>query len=288
MLVQPVDDTDTAFPHAYRRAQETARTVGLAVVYECDDKQAIGSQVLFSDNEILASNASISITTDVAESSTSIIHSRVNCNLQFDSLNTRIFCEVINPNTRLAIFGAGDDVTPLLTVARSIGIESHIIDSRRSYLERFRETENVHYHDHGFDPSVVIDAPEHTAIVIMSHNFELDKRFLTSALATDCAYIGVMGSRKRTLRMLAELGREEACARIKFPIGLDLGAESPEEIALSVCSEILAFFRKASGKPLSSVNGPIHQRVDDAGVEQACSSERELRLPSCATGNLHE
>ncbi|MBX9695418.1 MAG: XdhC family protein [Cyanobacteria bacterium] len=289
VIVQTIDCSSSSFPQAYSLAQETGQPVGLATVYACDDKRLLGSQVLFIIDEVIASDTATSIVKAVVESSRNIIDSRSNCNLQLDRGKTRVFCEVIHPSARLAIFGAGDDVIPLINLARSIGIESHIIDTRRSYLERFRSTEICHHYDHDFDPSIIVNAPEYTAIVIMGHNFELDKRFLSSALETECGYIGVMGSRKRTMKMLAELGLEWASNRIRFPIGLDLGAESPEEIALSICSEILSFFRNASGKPLATLTGPIHQRVDAHETGDPSPSVEAFRLPSCVTGGeLHE
>jgi Xanthine and CO dehydrogenases maturation factor, XdhC/CoxF family len=287
ILVHPVSDSQTSFPRAFERAQKLGQTLVLATVYQCEDDSLIGSQVLFNQKEIFAGTASSAITNAVEENSRTILDSKINCNLQISS-GTRVFCEVIKPSLRLAIFGAGDDVEPLLSIARSIGLEPHLIDSRRSYLDRFRETEIVHQFESESNVSEILSSPEHTAIVIMSHNFELDKRFLTTVLESDCEYIGVMGSRKRTLKMLKELGRPQDSRRIKFPIGLDLGAETPEEIALSICSEILAFFRNTSGRPLSTMSGTIHHRVDDDHHEENKQFLQQNRQPICATGDLYE
>jgi xanthine/CO dehydrogenase XdhC/CoxF family maturation factor len=289
VLVQPVTDTGVNFPNAYRLAGKTGQTLGLATIYDCQDQQRIGTQVLFNQVEIIASTAANQISTSILEDCKTSLESAKNRTVLCEHSDTKVFLEIIKPSLRLAIFGAGDDVIPLLAIAHSVGIETHIVDSRRSYLERFSDTQSTQHFNQDFDAKILLEAASRTAIVIMSHNFELDKRFLTTALASECAYIGLMGSRKRTLKMLAELGREEDSVRIKFPIGLDLGADSPEEIALSICSEILSFFRNASGKPLSTLSGPIHQRpADEDESELLCASAQQTKLSACLTGSTHE
>lgn len=270
ILVQPLAHSKMAFPYAFQKAEELSQTLGIATVFECSDQSAIGTQILFSASDILCTSASAAITKFVAENCINWISKRSRCE-RYCFEDARVFVELVKPSTRLAIFGAGEDVVPLVAIARNVGFEPHIIDSRRSYLERFSESEKIHHFDSNFCLSERFDA-----IVIMSHSFELDKRFLVRALESNCEYIGVMGSRRRTEKLLAEIAIDNAAERIKFPIGLDLGADAPEEIALSICSELLAFFRNASGQPLSKTKGSIHQRAE------------ELRLTSCATGNQNE
>lgn len=281
ILVQPVTNQSSLFPYAFHMAEELAESLGLATVLESNSENLIGTQVLFSKNKILTGNSSRGITQFVSENLAEWISRKRRCEcFEFDG--TRVFVELVKPTARLAIFGAGEDVAPLVTIARTIGFEPHIIDSRRSYIERFEQSVAVHHYESDFQLPLEFDA-----IVVMSHNFELDKRFLSCALKSTCDYIGVMGSRKRTEKILTELQVREVPARIKYPIGLDLGADSPEEIALSICSEILAFFRCATGRSLCAISGHIHQKADKP-VTKVLSSVKELRLISCATGNQHE
>lgn len=105
ILVHPVTDSSISFPRVFERAQKAGQTLGLATIYQCDDENWIGSQVLFNRKELLASTASSDITSTIEELSTTILDSN-NCNLQLAS-GTKVFCELVNPNLRLAIYGAG-------------------------------------------------------------------------------------------------------------------------------------------------------------------------------------
>jgi len=82
---------------------------------------------------------------------------------------------------------------------------------------------------------------------------------------------------------LMELGAEKQRERIKFSVGLDIGVETPEEIALSICSEVLAFFREASGKPLNTVEGNIHHRIETETRYQ----NSEKRSAYCTMGDTN-
>lgn len=270
VLLQPVDYKNISFPLAFQIARENSKALGLATVIQSTDKAKLGSQIFFDDEKVLIT----SLPNMVAQAGTSTEDNQLTlCDLKntlhaerpysqyFARTDTTLFLEKIQTPLRLAIFGAGEDAQPLVAAARMIGLEPHIFDASQANLNRFMSRELVYLYD-GQEPppSVVTGAPQRTAIVIMSHNFELDKRYLASALTTDCSYIGIVGSRKRTLKLLDELGQTASAHRIRFPIGLDIGAETMEEIALSICSELLAFFRKTTGRPLTSMDGPVHSR----------------------------
>jgi xanthine/CO dehydrogenase XdhC/CoxF family maturation factor len=266
VFVQPINESICLFPVAVERVQETAREHVLATVFHSEECAHIGKQFLFDrEAQLVSSNAIVDCSSDklpgeIAQSIRRAIDSNCNQNFDIEFESTRVFFELIKPTIRLAIFGAGDDVIPLLNIANSVGLETHVIDSRPSYLDRFANQAHVYSYDRSFCSERVFTAPERTAAVVMSHNFELDKRFLSTVLNSCCAFIGVMGSRKRTHRLLSEIGAEIQSHKIRFPVGLDIGAETPEEIALSICSEVLAFFREASGQPLNKVMGTVHQR----------------------------
>ena len=108
---------------------------------------------------------------------------------------------------------------------------------------------------------------DRTAAVLMSHNFNYDRAVLQELLKTEVPYIGMLGPRKRFDKMQDEFAKdrlsfsEAQLDRVHSPIGLDLGAETPDEIALSIIAEIKAFFTKRTGSFLKDKSGPIHERV---------------------------
>lgn len=299
VLVQPLDCKNISYPLAFQIAREQNQTLGLATVVQSADTTRLGAQILFDDHKILATSLPGTVDDSYELFSTfesTSIHSNIQSQSKyFAYCDTTLFIEKIQPPLRLAIFGAGEDAEPLLAAARLIGLEPHIIDASRAHLDRFKGKELVHLFDgQGTAPSIIRGSVERTAIVIMSHNFDLDKSYLSTALATDCPYIGIVGSRKRTIKILDELGQTESAARIRFPIGLDIGAETAEEIALSICGEILSFFRKTTGRPLSSVDGPVHWRPAQDPIEQVLqieihsrvrTSSEQRTLTSCTISN---
>ncbi|MDZ4835698.1 MAG: XdhC family protein [Candidatus Melainabacteria bacterium] len=290
VLVQPVLPNQINFPTAFTDANKLGRQLILATVYNSETADMIGKKLLASGGRILNSELPPDIERHVAASLFAVERlDRHQCKT-YDEIATKVFFEIIKPNLRLVIFGAGDDVIPLIETAKSIGIEVRLSDSRRSYLDRHSERADVFQFSSGANNTTVykrdnqtpaaceikslnadeielalFDAPQRTAVVIMSHSFELDKRFLQLALEKNSAYLGVVGSRKRTEKLLTELNAMDASHRIHYPIGLDLGSETAKEIALSIVSEILAFFRNASGKPLCEVSGSVHEPRKENG-----------------------
>ncbi|MGB9415376.1 MAG: XdhC family protein, partial [Acidobacteriaceae bacterium] len=99
-----------------------------------------------------------------------------------------------------------------------------------------------------------------TAAIVMSHSFAQDTFFLESLLQHPLGYLGVLGARRRTLDLLARLGRDAMPPGLHAPAGLDIGAETPEQIALSILSEVQATFAKRRGGALRERDGSIHDR----------------------------
>ena len=180
-----------------------------------------------------------------------------------------VFIERIDPGIELIIFGAGYDVVPVAKLARELGWQVTVTDDCVAHLspKRFPVATCVLFADR----TAVIDQltiTERTAAVLMSHNFNYDRAVLQALLTTDVPYIGMLGPRKRFDRMRDEFDKagqffpEAAFDRVHSPIGLDLGAETPDEIALSIIAEVKTFFAKRSGGFLRDKSGPIHERLD--------------------------
>jgi xanthine dehydrogenase accessory factor len=183
----------------------------------------------------------------------------------------RVFVEVLLPPPRLLVCGAGHDAIPLLRQAASLGWRVTVADVRRPFLTRDRFPEAAAFID--ADPITVADAfaPDaRTSAVVMTHNYLRDIDYLRSLLGCGLAYLGVLGPRRRTDKMLAELaaaGVEPNAADrdvLHAPAGLDLGAEGPDEVAWSIVAEMLAVHRGRSGGPLRERTAPIHTPLEAA------------------------
>ncbi len=176
-----------------------------------------------------------------------------------------VFIEVVAPPLPLLVCGAGHDARPLVRLAHELGWWVTVADSRPAFAtrERFPEADEVvRVDDEEIPRAVRID--RQTFVVVMTHNFLHDRTILRGLLGTPARYIGLLGPRARTERLLRELASEGITladaqrSRLYGPVGLDLGAESPEEIALSIASEILAVQRGRGVTSLRSRPGPIH------------------------------
>lgn len=147
--------------------------------------------------------------------------------------------EVIRPQRGIVLYGAGLDVDPVVTLARQSGFHVDVVTTRAA-----------------------IDLAPYDAAVVMTHNFHRDVDILRNLLDSSIPYIGLLGPRSRGDELLAEVGAPRQ-PRIHSPIGLDLGAETPEEIALSIVAEIQAVLARRSARSLRELQTPIHEPVGD-------------------------
>ncbi|WP_018619797.1 XdhC family protein [Spirosoma luteum] len=179
-----------------------------------------------------------------------------------------VLIERIDPGIELVIFGAGYDTIPLTRLATEIGWSVTVTEDCIAHLapKRFPEATCLLYAN-ADDVTDTLSFTDRTAAVLMSHNYSYDLAVLTKLLSTDVPYIGMLGPRKRYDKMQIHWDRSgqrfdpSALKRVHSPIGLDLGAETPDEIALSILGEIKAFFSQRSAGFLTDRVGPIHERV---------------------------
>jgi len=174
---------------------------------------------------------------------------------------TDAFIEFIKPSISLIIAGAGNDAQPLAEMAYLLGWKVSVIDGRPTHASavRFPNANCVTVAKaNQFLQQCNIDS--RTAFVLMTHNYNYDLDVLNQLLDTNAAYIGTLGPKKKLIRMLDELNRNTAKneSRIHGPIGLDIGAETAEEIAVSIIAEIKSVFSGASAKKLKEKKQPIH------------------------------
>lgn len=176
-----------------------------------------------------------------------------------------VFHETLNPPPSLLIFGAGDDAQPLAQLAAPLGWAVTIADPRPAFatVARFPSAARVIVAPAA--ELVARVAPEPGALaVVMTHHYIHDVPLLRDLLPLNLPYLGLLGPRKRADRILADLARD-GCnptpaqrARLHAPIGLDLGAETPAEVALSILAEIRATLARRDARPLRERTRPIH------------------------------
>ncbi|WP_044894383.1 XdhC family protein [Bacillus alveayuensis] len=173
-----------------------------------------------------------------------------------------IFIDVNVPVYELVIFGAGHDAIPLSKFSLQLGFKTTVVDSRPAYAttERFPGAQIVLADADHYSKQLVIGP--RTYIVIMNHHIERDQASLEFALQTVSPYVGVLGPRSRCNKMLEALQLKDVPLKQMYnPIGLDIGAESSEEIALSILAEILAVRNRHAGGFLSKRKGIESSRI---------------------------
>ncbi len=185
-----------------------------------------------------------------------------------------IFVEPILPPADLYIFGAGHVAASLYQVARIAGFDITVIDDREAYAnrERFPEAQQIVAED--FDKAAAQLTPaESSYIVIVTRGHRDDMRMLRWAVQTPARYIGMIGSKRKTITIYKELQQEGLVPhlfdRVHAPVGLDIGAITPEEIAVSITAELIASRRKVE-RELPHMSW-FHRRIQDSEVEPKSS-----------------
>ena len=178
----------------------------------------------------------------------------------------RVFADVFGPPPRLFVYGAIDTADALCAAARAIGWRTIVADARGRFATRERLPNADEILVAWPEEALAQVAPDHTtAIVVLTHDDKFDLPLLTSALATDAYYIGAIGSRRnqeRRRERLLEAGLDEAdLDRISGPAGLDIGAHTPAETAVSMLAEIMAVRAGRDGGRLRDTSGRIHAEI---------------------------
>lgn len=184
---------------------------------------------------------------------------------------TPLFVDVTGPPPQLVLYGAGHDALPLAAQAHALGYDVHVIDPRPAYLTPARfPGAALHALDadalHAFTPG------GRAHLIVMNHHLDRDRLCLAHALHSDAPYVGVLGPRSRAETLLDDLKQEGVTftpaqlARLRAPVGLKLGAEAPEEVALSILGELMAWRRGYPGGFLTGHAGRIHDAETHAAA----------------------
>lgn len=180
-----------------------------------------------------------------------------------DGKSLEIFIELLHPEIHVVMLGHQYDVFPLVSLLKELGWRSTVVADPAKILPKLYKLADKIETPENFN-SILID--DHTAVLLMSHDLKTDKYNLPKALHTRASFIGMLGPKKRADRIFDELRdegikiNESDFKKIHAPVGLDIGALTPEEIALSIASEIRAAFAQRDGAALKWRKGPIHDR----------------------------
>ena len=188
---------------------------------------------------------------------------------QADGISMTAFIEFLQPPISLVVVGAGNDAVPMMQIADTLGWDVRIVDGRNTHArpERFVAACQVLVSK----PEAVLDQlsmDSRTVFVMMTHNYNYDLSMLKALLPTQTPYIGMLGPKKKLDRMLDELRQEgmklddAMLSKVHGPTGLEIGAETPEEIALSIIAEIQAVVEGKVGGMLKHKPDVIHARED--------------------------
>jgi xanthine dehydrogenase accessory factor len=192
-----------------------------------------------------------------------------------------IFVEPVLPPALLYLFGAGHVAVNVCKVAAIAGFEPIVVDDRTSYAtrERFPAAREIHALD--FDEAMrTLEPNENSYIVIVTRGHRDDMRILRWAVQTRACYIGMIGSKRKVIGIFKNLREEGLSAdlfeRVHAPVGLDIGAVTPEEIAVAIAAELIAFRRHAESElpHMSWFGKKQEQKADDASGAKIEAPER--------------
>jgi xanthine dehydrogenase accessory factor len=273
VLIEPIDPQNTRNPVELLRTTLLYDQVAvLATVYTIEGHSAlkIGDRLVLEGNGkvldyIPDAQLAAQILTDAREAARTEVSGTKSYLTSFYRVET--FFEVIRPSIHLLLFGGGYDAVPVARLAKSVGWRVTVTDDCVAHLapKRFPDADSV---VHALRNDVLTHLPinRYTAAVLISHNYKYDLAVVKQLLTTDIRYIGMLGPRKRGEKMLQELAGlgftlgKKQLSRLHNPVGLDIGAETPEEIALSIIAEVQARFAQRRGGSLKQKSGPIHER----------------------------
>jgi xanthine/CO dehydrogenase XdhC/CoxF family maturation factor len=269
VLIEPVIPDNDRNPVAlFEKLISRKEPVALATIFSNTAYQ--GEKLLLTaNNEVLTSLSNSRLNDLVKPELEKVFLTRKSevRSFSFENTSLEIFVELIQPSVSLMIFGGGFDARPVSQLAKSLGWDVTVTDECVAHIAPvfFPTADKLSLcHREFIDRDFKITP--FTACVLMSHNYEYDRDVLKKLLSSATPYIGILGPRKRFEKMLADFEAEgirvsaDDFHRIHSPIGLDIGAEAPDEIALSIVSEIQGKFSNRSGGFLKYRNAPIHHR----------------------------
>lgn len=270
ILIEPISPDSSNNPISQLEAFLKYENTGAhAIVFESESDQIlVGSKVALDDKgePQCATTLKDLFTSDLNQ----VVQNQKPIIKEYATAQGRIkvFMELIQPGIDLLIFGGGFDAKPVTELAHVLGWNVRVTDECVAHLVpiNFPLANELQSCKREFVDQEIKITP-FTAVVLMSHNLKYDEEVMRQIIGSDAPYIGILGPKKRADKIFKTLKEKyqieistEQIDKIHAPIGLDIGAETPDEIAISIISEIQAKFSNRSGGFIKYRTGPIHHR----------------------------
>ena len=261
VLIEPF--TETAPWQAVREAQSGQRPTVLAVAVA--PERLLGRAVALGDDGVQIGSIDAVVDPGVADCARALMRkggTRL-LTLRCGAEEVTVFVDAFPPQLRLFVLGATHTAIALCRLAKSVGFWVRVIDARSAFAtpERFPDVDEL---VHGWPADVLgdDDLDDYAYVVILTHDPKFDIPALTRTLRSRARYIGIIGSRgtqaRRRQRLLEDGFTAAELDRLRAPVGLDIGARTPEEIGVSILAEMLAVRSGRDGHALTHRQAPIH------------------------------
>lgn len=275
VLFEPINPNDNNNPvRLLRKAAALRQKSVLVTLFSLEDKknEQPGTCLLVEENGNISGNIPYSeLYSDIMENVHHAMQQQASLFKEYAVKNISVtaFIEFLQPSVSLVIIGAGNDAIPMMQIADTIGWEVRVADGRSTHAkpERFANACQVLVSK----PEKVLEQipiDQQTVFVMMTHNYNYDMAMLKALLERKVKYIGILGPKKKLNRMLDEIHDDgivltaEQLDTIYGPAGLEIGAETAEEIALSIIAEIKAVLKGKKGTSLRNKQDEIHSATD--------------------------
>jgi xanthine dehydrogenase accessory factor len=263
ILFEPLTTQDSQPIEALRKTLHTRIPQWVCTVYSMNHGQHLGTMNL---NRLSASIQDSMLANLVLEQVTK--QSSVHFEFQIEENQQMFFLDYCLPPIALYIVGAGNDAIPLLKMAQLLGWNTTLIDGRLTHAntQRFPEVNEIIV-GKPFEVLEKLIFDDRSALVLMTHNYQYDLAMLEGLLTMNLPYIGLLGPSGKRTRILSEIQErglnlsEIDLDKLYGPTGLDLGAETANQIALSICAEIMSVIHKSEPIHLKQKDSPIHSAL---------------------------
>jgi xanthine dehydrogenase accessory factor len=266
ILIEPINNGGTNPITLLKTVISSRGYAVLVTVFSMEDRKALqpGSCLCLANGKTLLNGVeTLSYKNELLEDAKNALESQHSTVTVYEGYTA--FVECVKPLISIVILGAGNDAIPLTKIASVLGWNITVVDGRPNYAStaRFPSANRIIV----AKPGQVLNSLEindWTAFVLMTHNYNYEIAFLEELLPLKVSYIGILGPRKKLERMLEELETngttilQRNLDTIYGPVGLDIGSESSEEIALSIIAEIKAVFSARNGNSLKYKRTVIH------------------------------